>query len=58
MEEIGAEIEEPFSILPLEVIANKAKVDIIELFNSQKDNRDMSAIEYTYTADNSIFENV
>lgn len=58
MEEIGVENEEPFSILPLEVIANKAKADIIELFNKQVQNRETSAIEYIYTSDNNIFENV
>jgi hypothetical protein len=29
------EIEEPFGILPLEVISNKAKADIIEIINRQ-----------------------
>ena len=58
MEEIGVENEEPFTILPLEVIANKAKADIIELFNKQVQNRETSAIEYIYTSDNNIFENV
>jgi hypothetical protein len=58
MEEIGVENEEPFSILPLEVIANKAKADIIELFNKQKPNREFAAIEYAYTPENSVFEKV
>lgn len=58
MEEIGVENEEPFSILPLEVIADKAKADIIELYNKQHSYREMSAIEYTYTPDNTVFEKV
>lgn len=58
MEEIGVENEEPFSILPLEVIANKAKADIIELFNNQQSNRDFSAVQYTYTPENSVFDEV
>jgi hypothetical protein len=58
MEEIGVENEEPFTILPLDVIANKAKADIIELFNKQEVNRDFSAIHYAYTEDNSVFQKV
>jgi predicted membrane chloride channel (bestrophin family) len=58
MEEIGVENEEPFSILPLEVIANKAKADIIELMNKQEDNRDFSAIRYDYVPEHSVFEHV
>ena len=32
---MGNEIEEPFSILPLEVIAAKSRADITELINNQ-----------------------
>jgi hypothetical protein len=35
IEEIGVEIEDPFGILPLEVISNKAKADVIEIMNRQ-----------------------
>jgi hypothetical protein len=35
IEEIGVEIEDPFGILPLEVISNKAKADIIEILNRE-----------------------
>ena len=36
IEEIGVEIEDPFGILPLEVISNKAKADVIEIINRQE----------------------
>lgn len=36
MEEISVEIEEPFSMLPIEVITAKARSDIITLVNNQR----------------------
>eukprot|EP00892_Ulva_mutabilis_P011484 jgi/Ulvmu1/8708/UM047_0048.1 len=57
MEEIGVENEEPFSILPLEVIAGKAKSDIIELMNKQRENRRFADVIYDYSAaTSSVFE--
>ena len=38
MEEISVEIEEPFSMLPIEVITAKARSDIITLVNNQRAN--------------------
>jgi predicted membrane chloride channel (bestrophin family) len=40
IDEIGNEIEEPFSILPLEVIAAKSRSDIAELMNKSSKNCD------------------
>lgn len=37
IEEIGVEIEEPFGILPLEVIADRSRQDTVELVNRQMD---------------------
>lgn len=45
IEEIGVEIEEPFGILPLEVISNKAKADIIEIMNRQDTVKDIACTE-------------
>ena len=57
MEEIGVENEEPFSILPLEVIAGKAKTDIIELMNKQRENRRFADVVYDYSeATSSVFK--
>ena len=39
------EIEEPFGILPLEVISNKAKADIIEIMNRQDTVKDIACTE-------------
>jgi hypothetical protein len=41
IEEIGVEIEDPFGILPLEVISNKAKADVIEIMNRQDTVKDV-----------------
>lgn len=41
IEEIGVEIEDPFGILPLEVISNKAKADVLEIMNRQDVVKDM-----------------
>lgn len=42
IEEIGVEIEEPFGILPLEVISNKAQADMAELINRQHTIQDVA----------------
>jgi len=42
IEEIGVEIEEPFGILPLEVISNKAKADMIEIVNREVQVKDVA----------------
>ena len=42
IEEIGVEIEEPFGILPLEVISNKAKADMIEIVNREVKVKDVA----------------
>lgn len=57
MEEIGVENEEPFSILPLEVIAGKAKTDIVELMNKQRENRKFADVVYDYSeATSAVFK--
>lgn len=39
------EIEDPFGILPLEVISNKAKADVIEIMNRQEVVKDVCLTE-------------
>ena len=54
-DEVGNEIEEPFSILPLETIAAKSRQDITELMNKQTRNRDFQA-NITMTHDCGAFK--
>jgi hypothetical protein len=45
IEEIGVEIEEPFGILPLEVISNKAKADMFEIINRESIVKDVALVQ-------------
>jgi hypothetical protein len=44
IEEIGVQIEDPFGILPLEVISNKAKADMIELVNREHEVKAVASV--------------
>jgi predicted membrane chloride channel (bestrophin family) len=41
IDEVGNEIEEPFSILPLDTIAAKSRSDLTELVEKHRQNRDV-----------------
>lgn len=45
IEEIGVEIEEPFGILPLEVISNKSKADMFEIVNRKNVVKDIALVQ-------------